>query len=593
MTSIRDHHYDVCVFIGDEGYHVKVKDHDTCGLLLSECMRSFMAKHNDEDPGLLGLKILDDGRDLDLGADVIDSIKIGETVVGVSYTVSQKKTSVDRSSVHTLRGARKHGTKRVAPPKKSSFRWLVGNNIGDLLLGSEKEEISNLTRDTREADTATTLGQSSRSTHQNAVYGKPAMLATDDIKQGTTPQRSIFGKQIHHVFTPLTHLAKDVKLDNEKKKLMVKMGRAGFGQLASADLKKYKLKVHKDPSGDLPLFLLMLLGPTRCSLMEEEAHDFIFDWKYQEINSWGDTGRHFFVQVFVPKGTPNSFVVEEGMRTKIMWRFEFEVVGKKPTEILSALYARCTQIVKLKKRKDSAQQHLNGLLPKSHCDDHLHSFRVLRLADPSGILPQRLLFYVGHQRVVIADDATHDPIFDWPFTMIYAWRVDYGEVTLSIIENSKQIEYGFKTSKSWYIKYALEKAINDILRHNNEKELAVGDDIPKAELASITFAYREDQKRRSEAADEEAEDLAMAEAEAAAKEEEVAAAAAKSNTTTGAAGAGGDAAAPTAPSDLLGDLSVSETPEEADASSDFVVPTMPPRPEKAKEDNLLIDLDWC
>ena len=47
------------MFIGDEAYHVEVQDHDTCGLLLSECMRSFMEKHDGQDPGLLGLKILE------------------------------------------------------------------------------------------------------------------------------------------------------------------------------------------------------------------------------------------------------------------------------------------------------------------------------------------------------------------------------------------------------------------------------------------------------------------------------------------------------------------------------------------------------
>lgn len=51
--------YNVCVFIGEEPYHVAVKDHDTCGLLLSECMRMFMERHGNQDPGLLGLKILE------------------------------------------------------------------------------------------------------------------------------------------------------------------------------------------------------------------------------------------------------------------------------------------------------------------------------------------------------------------------------------------------------------------------------------------------------------------------------------------------------------------------------------------------------
>ena len=134
------------MFIGDEAYHVEVQDHDTCGLLLSECMRSFMEKHDGQDPGLLGLKILEyvylfqpfffdnndddcnddrDGRDLDLGADVIDSIKVGETVLGVSYTVHRTEQLKWISNRKRLRGAENSFTKPSEKCDKRKLAWML------------------------------------------------------------------------------------------------------------------------------------------------------------------------------------------------------------------------------------------------------------------------------------------------------------------------------------------------------------------------------------------------------------------------------------------------------------------------------------
>lgn len=111
----------------------------------------------------------------------------------------------------------------------------------------------------------------------------------------------------------------------------------------------------------------------------------------------------------------------------------------------------------------------------------------------------------GTQRVVVADSVTKDTLCNWPFTMIFSWKVDFGEITFKVLEDSKKFDYCFKTKKSWHIKYELERSINIILKHNSETELQVGRDIPKTELRAIEETYRREEeiekKRREELLD--------------------------------------------------------------------------------------------
>ena len=213
-----------------------------------------------------------------------------------------------------------------------------------------------------------------------------------------------------------------------------------------------------------------------------------------------------FVNVIVPKSTKNATKMEDEEDT-FVWHFELEIGEKNvlTRDVLDALSTRCSQIGKMRKRTARHQESLNNLLPRDHADHHLKSFLVTRHEDPSGLLPKRCLVYIGTQRVVVADSGTKDTLCNWPFTMIFSWKVDFGEISFKVLEDSKKFDYSFKTKKSWYIKYELERSINTILKHNGETQLQVGKDIPKTELRAIEETYRREEemekKKREEVLD--------------------------------------------------------------------------------------------
>jgi hypothetical protein len=80
--------------------------------------------------------------------------------------------------------------------------------------------------------------------------------------------------------------------------------------------------------------------------------------------------------------------------------------------------------------------------------------------------------------------------------MIFSWRTDFNEISFKVIQDKRKYEYAFKTEKSWYIKYELERSINKILKHNGETELDVGKDIPITELRAIKEAYRREAEQK-------------------------------------------------------------------------------------------------
>ena len=199
--------------------------------------------------------------------------------------------------------------------------------------------------------------------------------------------------------------------------------------------------------------------------------------------------------------------MEDEKEDTFVWHFELEIADEKvlTREVLDALSSRCSQIVKMRKRTERHQRSLNNLLPKDHADHTLKSFRVMRHEDPTGLIPKRCIIFIGTQRVVVADSNTNDIICNWPFTMIFSWKVDFGEISFKVLEDTKKFDYSFKTKKSWYIKYELERSINTILKHNGETQLQVGKDIPKTELRAIEETYRREEemekKKREEVLD--------------------------------------------------------------------------------------------
>lgn len=400
---------------------MEVQDHDTCGLLLSECMRSFMKKHNDQDPGLLGLKILEDGRDLDLGADVIDSIKVGETVLGVSYTVHRTdQAKVDKKSKDTLRGARKFGSPKPPSPKSKkkrsgSLTWML-RKVGLASSQDDDEGDKGSTVGFREkvieSDTSTTLKRGSspspsknietETSSKNSMFGRSLAFLTGksstDQKNQPKSKRTMFGKEIHHIFTPLTHVSLDVEKQAVEDRRLVRQGRLGVGELAATSVKRFLCSVVKDPSSDLPAAVTLVLGNSRLSLADDddEGVDHHFEWKYDDVHSYGDNGKYLFLNIVVPKNSENATEVENEKGTYV-WHFEFEIGDKKvlTRDFIDALSSRCIEISNMRSRAQHHQKSLNNLLPKNYADHHLKSFQVTRHEDPTGLLGKRCLVYIS------------------------------------------------------------------------------------------------------------------------------------------------------------------------------------------------------
>ena len=84
--------------------------------------------------------------------------------------------------------------------------------------------------------------------------------------------------------------------------------------------------------------------------------------------------------------------------------------------------------------------------------------------------------------------------------MIYAWRVDHGELLVSVMSAGGEQKLAFRTPMSWHIKIAIEENVNEILRFNGQPTLVVGDDIPPDVVATVNRARRAEVEGRKRAA---------------------------------------------------------------------------------------------
>ena len=65
----------------------------------------------------------------------------------------------------------------------------------------------------------------------------------------------------------------------------------------------------------------------------------------------------------------------------------------------------------------------------------------------------RCLVYIGTQRVVVADSGTKDTLCNWPFTMIFSWKVDFGEISFKVLEDTKKFYYSSRRKSLGISKY--------------------------------------------------------------------------------------------------------------------------------------------
>ena len=448
--------YTVAVHLGQFVYNIDCVGEDcTCGWLLSEVMRRYMHSNDGADPGLLGLKILEDDRDLDLGADVVDAVHVGETVVGVSYTLKAPKVAkVDAKADQSLRATR---------ARDAGLRM-----EGDLDLAHDDDALGGT--------------KSMKAETRNALFNP---------SHGTNA-RKLFGADVCVPFTPLASLERQISTLEEQKSRIVDRVRVVLDTTI-----RFAMKTVRDPTSALPLITVLTLGPTRLGIVEPVETEFVYDFQYEDIIGWGDTGQFFFVEIELELDEYDE--AEDHPSGKKLCRFEFEVGGgKTPADVLQILYTRCAKIANQRRVQSRAKAKMEKMAPKGGgvdartgevTDDvKVQVFTARRMKDPTGMLPLLCELQVGSQGVAVLDVHTRDVIFDWSYTMIFAWRVDHGEILVAVMSASGEQRLTFRTPLSWHIKIAIEENVNEILRFNGQPLLAVGEDIPADVVATVKRA---------------------------------------------------------------------------------------------------------
>jgi hypothetical protein len=329
-----DQVYRVAVHLGQFVYEIDCVGEDcTCGWLLSEVMRRYMDSNDGADPGLLGLKILQDDRDLDLGADVVDAVHVGETIVGVSYTIKPKKEAeVDKKAALTLRSV----AAKEAGLQMEGELELEHDDDGEGGMSSLNAGIPTLTGGTRN-----TLFNPSEGTHA----------------------RKLFGVDVCVPFTPLASLQKQIDTIDSHGKQQTDRAR-----VLDRSTVRYAMKTVKDPTSALPLITVLVLGPTRLGIVEPEETEYVFDFLYEDIIGWGDTGKWFFIELemAIDDGYEDdaAAAADAAPPTKKLARFEFEIgSGKTAQDVLQILYTRCARIANQRRVQKKAQAKLDALAP--------------------------------------------------------------------------------------------------------------------------------------------------------------------------------------------------------------------------------------
>ena len=335
--------------------------------------------------------------------DVIDSIKVGETVLGVSYTVHRtEQIKVDKQSketfecealVHPNRLHRKVTT-------SGSLTWML-RKVGLASRDDEEDGMRTVHWDCQrvvESETRQRLGgtrapspskdTATASSSQNSMFGRSlaflSRIHKNERNQAKEKQRSLLGKEIHHIFTPLTHVSKDVEKREKEQRRLVRQGRTGVGELAALDVKRFLCSVVKDPSEDLPAAVTLVVGNSRMTFADDDdGVDHYFDWKLDVVHSWGDNGKFMFVNVIVPKSTKNATKMEDEEDT-FVWHFELEIGEKNvlTRDVLDALSARCSQIGKMRKRTWCSSAKRENLNRVTHFRIHfvVKTTRILSLS---------------------------------------------------------------------------------------------------------------------------------------------------------------------------------------------------------------------
>uniref|UniRef100_A0A7R9YED5 Uncharacterized protein n=1 Tax=Pinguiococcus pyrenoidosus TaxID=172671 RepID=A0A7R9YED5_9STRA len=458
--------FEVSVRIGgDCVYTVAVPSaFTTLGWLLSEVIRRYMAEHDDEDPGVLGLRTNYE-EDLDLGDEVVGVLDAGERVTAVSYTVSRADDSTEERR-------KRYAQRRAAREKRSRARKM---RLEDTLRqasqsGTQLDEFGMpiIDRNMRDGEEGFWTKFSDFITEAMGSERPPP-----DVRNRTCvndPQKP----RIHAAIAKQRRGRRDsfvtlrdliVEIERAEQREETEKSRKRFAEDAPRSSITYSVGVISDPEGRLGRYAVLHLDTVRLVIKEAGSMHVIYTFKYEDIKGWVLTSESVTINVHRDIDVAS-----------------FKFATKQAEEINKSILQRAYDIInrrRLKKEQEWVQkqretaialkrrQALRGIAeeperqeePTEKQDDDVdllnleakpqeaggssqpaveeksevvfeedkdfepRTFRVTRHVDPSGVLVKHLRIRFELSQMVVIDDRTGDEFFEWPYVMVLAWGV--------------------------------------------------------------------------------------------------------------------------------------------------------------------------
>ena len=468
---------------GDCLYCIAIPSHlTTLGWLLSEGIRRYMADHDDEDPGVLGLRTSYE-EDLDLGDEVVGVLDNEEVVTAVSYTVARADDSIaDRRRRYAMRRAarrRKLRGRRLRLKEMIAAASQSGARVDEfgvpVIDGALETRLGGFLNSVAEG-MSSLLAE--RPTDGNSCLEQPRAVqsAVDNERRG---QRESF--------VTLRDLVGEIERAETRE--TEERARRRFEEDAPRDSVQYSVGVLSDPSGRLGRYAALHLDTVRLVVKEAGTKAVIHTFKYEEVKGWILTADAITLKVIREWGleeykfsTRQSQVINKALlkrahdiiaRRRVKKEQEWVQAQREAANAIKRRELMREEAAASRRPQGSAAEDgaaanadvdLLGITdgekppPEAEAaaeggfgdddgdgddddDDDggsggfVHGgeeewvprvFKVERRIDPSGVLVKHLRLRFERSQCVVMDDSTGDAIFEWPYVMVLAWGVTDG-----------------------------------------------------------------------------------------------------------------------------------------------------------------------
>jgi len=369
---------EVVVTIGDSHTcAINVAPGMTFGWLISEAIRRFMAEHDEEDPGILGLRT-SDGVDLDLADEVAAVVPSGAVVHDVSYTISAK-TARKRSFTNQQKKMSSGAAAAAHGPLDESNLNLASAGLSAQRVRDVLKTISSPFRDTQ----------------------------VDSQESAVQPHR----------FLTLRELI--VNIQDAEKEEQTESTLRRFSE-AEAPQRAYHFRCEciADPSGSIGRYVELQLDAARLIIRDVGSGDIVLTWRYEVIQSWLVETKAITLKVVKEAGgavqqyvfsTPQSNLLSDTLLSH--------------ANLIATTRRHQKQQKMVQQMRDKAEAVLKTTTEEPTASAELasgtsSSFMVQRFIDPSGMLSKHLILSFSKRELQVLDATTRDVLFDWPYLMV-------------------------------------------------------------------------------------------------------------------------------------------------------------------------------